>query len=313
MTQHRVSRSRLAAFGLAAMVALAPGGADARLGGGFSFGSRGARTWSAPPITSTAPRTASPFDRSTAPSSGFTRPGYSPGGLFGGGGFGRGLLGGLVGAGLLGMLFGNGMFGGLGGGSSMIGLLLQLALLYFGVKFAMNWFASRRQMAGAPGAGFGAPSGFTPTGFGGGAPQPNPTVPITLPPENFQAFERLLDTLQSAYGREDVAALRQCATPEMASVLERQIADNARRGVVNRVSNARLLQGDLSEAWREGGEEWATVAMRFTILDVTQERATGRIVAGDPNHPTEATELWTFRRAAGAGPNAWSLSAVQQA
>jgi len=44
---------------------------------------------------------------------------------------------------------------------------------------------------------------------------------------------------------------------------------------------------------------------------VTQERDTGKIVGGDPAQPTQSTELWTFRRRAGAGPQGWTLSAIQ--
>ena len=40
------------------------------------------------------------------------------------------------------------------------------------------------------------------------------------------------------------------------------------------------------------------------------DKATGRIVDGDPERLVEATELWTFRRD-GGGP--WKLSAIQQA
>src|SRR3954463_10850236 len=104
---------------LAVPLVLAISAADARVGGGSSSGSRGTRTFTAPPSTSTAPGSAQPFNRT------FTQPG-SPGvaaPATAGGGFfnrpGRGLLGGLaagfLGAGLLGMLFGGGMFGGLGG------------------------------------------------------------------------------------------------------------------------------------------------------------------------------------------------------
>lgn len=52
--RHFSLRSAIA-LGLAAMLALAPAVAEARAGGGFSFGSRGGRTFSAPPITSTIP------------------------------------------------------------------------------------------------------------------------------------------------------------------------------------------------------------------------------------------------------------------
>ena len=69
------------------------------------------------------------------------------------------------------------------------------------------------------------------------------------------------------------------------------------------------MQGDLAEAWREGGADYATVAMRFEIIDTMVERTTGRIVAGDPAKPELVTEVWTFRRPTGG---AWQLSAIQQ-
>jgi predicted lipid-binding transport protein (Tim44 family) len=46
----------------------------------------------------------------------------------------------------------------------------------------------------------------------------------------------------------------------------RSLAANASRGLINRVTDVKLLQGDLAEAWREGRTEHATVAMRFIRL-----------------------------------------------
>jgi predicted lipid-binding transport protein (Tim44 family) len=106
-----------------------------------------------------------------------------------------------------------------------------------------------------------------------------------------------------------VSALWNLATPEMAGYLQEELNENARNGVINKSSNVRLLQGDLAEAWREGEADYATVAMRFSMNDTTVDKATGRVVAGDPNSPLEATEIWTFRRDRG-GP--WKLSAIQQ-
>ena len=74
------------------------------------------------------------------------------------------------------------------------------------------------------------------------------------------------------------------------------LSDNAKRGVRNEVSGVKLLQRDLSEAWRENGSDYATVAMRFSHIDATVDRATGQVVSGDRTRPTEATEFWTFRR-----------------
>jgi len=105
--------------------------------------------------------------------------------------------------------------------------------------------------------------------------------------------------------------MRMMSTPEMASYFDDELEANRRKGVVNRVSNVKLLSGDLAEAWREGGDEYATVAMRFALNDVMEDRATGKVLPGSPG-PSEATEAWTFRRDAGAGQRGWKLSAIQQ-
>ena len=59
--------SYLLATVAALSLALAPGLADARAGGGSSSGSRGSMTCSAPPTTRTAPTAAQPMQRSMTP------------------------------------------------------------------------------------------------------------------------------------------------------------------------------------------------------------------------------------------------------
>lgn len=285
--------------------------ADARAGSGFSSGSRGSFTFSRPPSTSTAPKPAAPIERSyTQPTAPSYSPSYAPASGFGGGlfsGFGGGLLGGLLGAGLFGMLFGNGFFGGMGGGMSFFGLILQFGLIYFAVKFLFGLFARRM----APmGAGFGPIPQPAPTGFGGGSgfQSSAPSVrQVTIDQADYAVFEEKLHAVQDAYSREDLDALRGVATPEMVAYFAEDLARNAGQGLINRVSDVRLLQGDLAEAWGEGATEYATVAMKFSLIDTMIERMSGRVVSG--GHPEEVTELWTFRRD-GSGP--WMLSAIQQ-
>jgi predicted lipid-binding transport protein (Tim44 family) len=145
-------------------------------------------------------------------------------------------------------------------------------------------------------------------GFGGySAGTPGGRVDITQ--TDYQAFERLLGEIQTAYSNEDIAALRSRVTPEMLSYFSEQLSENASRGVVNQVSGVRLLQGDLAEAWREGSTEYATVAMRFGLTDRTIDRASGRLVDGSES-PQEVTEVWTFMR---VPSGQWVLSAIQQA
>ena len=310
--------------------------ADARVGSGRSSGSRGTQTYSAPPSTRTAPNTAAPMERT------MTRPGQpgavgrqaapttQPGGFFNRPGLLGGLAAGFLGAGLFGLLFGHGLFGGLGGLASMLGLLLQIGLVVIVATLAWRWWQRRQQpaMAGGPSlreiggggdgrGGDGRPmaSGLGGFGqFGGGAGAYGGGVapamrPLELEPGDFDTFERLLGDVQTAYSREDLNALKAHATPEMVSYFAEDLAANASRGVVNQVSDVKLLQGDLSEAWHENDAEYATVAMRFSLVDKTVDRNSGRVVEGS-DRPDEATELWTFRRAPG---QQWMLSAIQQA
>ena len=297
---------------------LAPTVADARLGGGGSFGSRGGRTFSMPSATPTAPRMA-PIQRSqtAAPFNGGSSFGGARPGFFGGG-FGRGLLGGFLGAGLFGMLFGGGLTGGLGGGFSLIGLLLQLGLLFLAFRFITGFFRNRQPAFGGPASGS---SGMFGGGmFGGGgnrSPAPGPArpvgVPITIGPDDYQAFERRLIESQAAYSSGNVPDLRRVATAEMAGNFEQELSDNQRQGVVNRISDVHLVSGDLSEAWREGSSDYATVAMRFSLIDVTLDQRSNQVVSGNATTSQNVTEVWTFTRPSGAPPQAWVLSAIQQA
>ncbi len=157
--------------------------AEARRASG-GFGSRGTRTFSAPPSTSTAPGQTAPINRSMTPNTqqNQTTPGAAqparPGaqapqqsrGLFGG------MMGGLMGGLLMGGLFGMLMGGGFGGMAGFFGMLLQVALIGLLVMFAMRFFASRRQ--GQPafgGAGGSQRTDHSGSSFNGG-PQAGPSA-----------------------------------------------------------------------------------------------------------------------------------------
>ena len=287
--------------------------ASARVGSGFSFGSRGARTFSAPSATPTAPQGASPIQRSmTSPNANiFSRP---SGGFFSGG-FGRGLIGGFIGAGLFGLLFGNGLFGGLGGGMSILGLLLQIGLLFLLFKLVMGFVRGNRPAfqgaSNRSGLGQGGAAGFA--GFGGGQAGAPRETKLDITPADFGVFEQRLAAIQTAFGAEDFEHLRALATPEMASFFAEDLAANAKKGLVNKVSGVTFLQGDLAEAWREPQSEYATVAMRFSLIDTMADRVSGKLVSGDPAVPQQVTEVWTFARRPGGAPSDWKLSAIQQA
>lgn len=302
---------------------LAAGHAEARAGRGGGFGSRGARTFQAPPPTPTAPKPAQPIQRSTTPQPspgvGQATPGPAatqaarPGFFSGRGGF----MGGLIGAGLFGMLLGYGLFGGLGSLASIIGLLLQVALVVILVRFAFLWFQRRNQPAYAGATGpvpplrrdAAAPANHLAGGGATtGATKGRELVPVTQ--ADLDTFERALGEVQNAYGSRDLAVLDRLATPEMVGFLAEELAQDEKRGVVNHIADVKLLQGDVAESWHEQGRDYATLAMRFGMRDWTTAQASGAVVEGDPERQVEATELWTFVRPRGG---AWQLAAIQQA
>ncbi|WP_062113593.1 Tim44 domain-containing protein [Aureimonas sp. AU40] len=307
--------------------------AEARRGG--SFGSRGGRTYQSAPATNTAPSVA-PVQRS------MTTPGQATGaaaaarpaagqrsGLFGGG-FGGAMMRGLLIGGLFGLLMGSG-FGGLAG---MLGLLVQVALIGLLVMLALRFFRSRSGQtaaAGGPNPASGNRSmyegrdpnnGRSPAsgglgGMGGlGSRSAASTKPgkggdeIGISEQDLNIFESRLKALQAAYSREDYEALREIATPEIVSYLSEELAQNASRGVRNEARDVELLQGDVAESWREGTRDYATVAMRYGMIDVVRDRQSGRVVEGDESKRVESTEIWTFVRERGTE---WKLSAIQEA
>ena len=136
--------------------------------------------------------------------------------------------------------------------------------------------------------------------------------PLQLGDADFGAFEKLLGDIQTAYGRNDLKALETRTTPEMLSYFAGELDQNRRNGQRNEIGAPKLLQGDLSEAWREGNDEYATVAMRYSLTDAMVDAASGSVVSGSRTEPQEITEIWTFRRPLGARPEAWELSAIQQ-
>lgn len=314
----------VAAFALTAMVAL-PDDAEARRKG--SIGSRGARTYNAPPTTAVAPRTTAPVQRSmtekpaasatrgqTQTQAGRTAPARS-------GGMAKGLIGGLLAGGLIGALLG----GGLGslGGAGMLTALIQVALIGGLIWLLLRMFRRKPALATAHA---GAHHREMASPFGGFAPRPAPQQPfsrafspapvpvageeIEIGNADRQDFERLLSEVQNAYANEDFSRLRELTTPEVMSYFAEELSQNATAGRRNSVSGTTLIDAEVAEAWREESADYATIAMRYESIDLMLDRNSGAVLEGDPEQPTRTVELWTFRR---AFDGHWRLSAIQEA
>jgi predicted lipid-binding transport protein (Tim44 family) len=196
---------------------------------------------------------------------------------------------------------------GLGFGG-LFGVLFQLIILFFIVRWLLRRFILGRGGAfqsqpGAPQPGAPQPSIFGPAATPGVA-----VAPLQLTPADRQAFAQCLVYVQQAWGAGDLNAIAQAATPEMMGYFRDQLATLSRQGLRNRVANVSVDGMELSEAWTEGDTDFATVAMRFSMLDVTEDAA-GRVVDGSPTVRALVTEIWTFTRRRGGH---WILAAIQQ-
>lgn len=315
MRKFRLSTTALALLCAVSLGAL--GTADARPGGGSSIGSRGSHTWSAPPRTSITPGWARPMDQSVTP-----RPSPNYGNASGYAaqrpmaGFGAptyrppypvrhpflsGFAGGFLGAGLFGLLSGHGFMSGMSGGTSFFGFLLQVLIIGALIAFFLHRLGNRGQTS---------PTDLSSTGGATPFSSTSGNIPVTLSNDDYLSFQRLLLDIQAAWSAQNMRALSSMATPEMTGYFNAQLSDLASRGARNIVSNVRFLRGDLSEAWREGTLTYATVAMNYSMTDVTTD-SLGNVIDGSSTEPVTVTELWTFVRADGRGN--WILSAIQQA
>ncbi len=329
-------RSRLFTVLLAAVVAGGPilmaFDAEARAGKGSSFGSRGSRTFdnngAAPmqrsvtpapqqtaPAQQAAPAQAQPGPAMQQPAAGMAA--KKPG-MFGSG-FGGMLMGGLIGAGLGALIFGGNFLG--EGFAGFLGFALQMLLVFFVVRFVIGLI--RRKMATPQQQ----PPRPEPYAYAGQAPQNQPQnqqpmgglggggqgfrvtrVEIPIGQDDLNRFQAVLTEVQTAWSNDDEAALKRLCTPELAGYFAEQLAENRAQGVRNVIGNVVLLKGDLDESWLEDGQEFCTVTMRYSMTD--HDEQDGKVVSGNADIPTEATEVWTFTRPKGGE---WTLSAIQQA
>jgi predicted lipid-binding transport protein (Tim44 family) len=302
--------------GTAVLAGPLAGLAEARAGSGGFSGSRGSRSFSAPRSP------AAPLAPAPAPS----RPGTPgaapaparPGGLLGGLG---GMLGGLLLGGLIGsLLFGGGFAGGVG--------LLEILVLG-GLAFFVMSRLRNRQPAPAVASGYGA-GAFPGTGPAAALPASGGAVVATPDDEDLARGAdaiRVMDAgfdpatvardaadlfrrLQVAWSRRDLGPVRAELTDELAAALEADLARLRAAGRINRLDRLDVRAADVTEAWQEYGQDFVTVRLRASAVDVTVDARTGALLEGDPATSVAFEEYWTLTRP--VGPGAWRLSAIQQ-
>jgi predicted lipid-binding transport protein (Tim44 family) len=291
--------------------------AEARAGGGRSGGFRGSRSYSSPARPSQPGQTQ---QRKEA-----TQPGQQPSPFAPQtGGFMRGLgtavLGGFLGSMLFSGLahgFGGGL-GGLGGsGFGMIEILLLGGLAYF-------LYRKFRSSAVATGSGSMQYQNTQP--YTQYTPSSAPEAPLandidyrsltmmdrTFNPDQFlKTAQDVFFKVQGAWNKQDTNALGALCGSELMKTWGDELTSMRSRGQQNKMENIALRQSEITEVWTENGEDYITVRLLANLLDYTVDAKTGAVITGSNSDPVQFEEYWTFSRP--VGPNAWKLTAVQQA
>ena len=80
---------------------------------------------------------------------------------------------------------------------------------------------------------------------------------------------------------------------------------------VNYLDHITIRSVQVTEAWQGSGQDFVTVHILASLMDYTIDESSKQVVEGSRTTPTKFEEYWTFVRP--VGPNAWKLSAIQQA
>lgn len=300
----------------------------ARAGKSGSMGSRGSRTYDRPIERSITP---APGPQPGLTQPGTTQPMYNPNavrpaapaaaaaapamaqqpGFFQRNPIMGGIMGGLIGAGIGSMLFGSNSAMAAASDAapmaSMFGTLLQIALIGGLIYLAMRLFRRKAQTAGGMGQ---APTYQREAMTASSSASAQRVAKEFEVSEDDQShFGRIIERVQKAWSEGNPVALRQLVTPEVAGWIGEDLARDQANGLRNVVEDVTLLKGEISETWRENGMDYATAIITFSARDYMVRLSDNEVVEGDPRHPVEATEAWTFVRGTGG---TWILSAIEQ-
>ncbi|GFO70800.1 transporter [Geomonas limicola] len=292
-------------------------GAEARVGGGGSIGSRGTRSYSRP----VAPPSQAAPSRQYAPSQQpYQQPYQQP--SFGRS-FGGSLLGGLAGGMLGGMLFRSMGFGGYGGGGGG-GIGLFEILLLAGIAYMIYRFVKKNRVSDS---GYGEPGRVIQMNDYQSQSQGLNYAPQRDELADGLAYIRQMDPsfdeqrfndnvmdmffkIQGAWMNRDLSGVRSLLTEEMRGILQNDVDRLLGEKRVNRLENIAVRTVEISEAWQESGQDYITALIYANLLDYTTDDTTGQVVAGSKTDPVKFEEFWTFTRAVGNNP--WKLSAITQ-
>jgi predicted lipid-binding transport protein (Tim44 family) len=276
--------------------------ADARAGGGRSFGSSGSRSSAAPTRSYSGSSSQQSAQSPVQPA---------------GGGFLRSMGGGILGGMLTGMLFSSLGFGGTGGGLGGSGIGIFEILLLGGIAYLIYSMVIRKRRDA--GLTYQAPplqqgtyqnQGGYPVLADNGVDQLRRTDP-SFDEDRFK--ETVMDIffkVQGCWTNRNLSAGNSLLTDEMKGIFQEDIDKLIKDKKSNRLENIAVRKVEIVEAWLESGLDYVKALFTANLLDYTLDDATGNVVSGSNTDPVKFEECWTFTRTNASA--SWRLSAISQ-
>ena len=277
--------------------------ADARAGGGRSFGGGSSRSYGAP-------------SRSYS-GAGNAAPNRQPGQMQqpAGGGFLRSMGGGILGGLLGGMLFSSLGFGGNGGGFGGGGIGMFEILLFAGIGYMIFTMIRRRRESGLAYETTSQQGTYQNQGgylalVDDGLDQLRRSDPSFDESRFKETSMDIFFTIQGCWTNRNLSAGNHLLADEMKNIFQQDIDKLLKDKRSNKLENIAVRKVELVEAWHESGMNYVKALFTANLLDYTIDDATGDVVAGNKTEPVKFEEYWTFMGTNGS--NAWKLTAIGQ-
>ncbi len=144
----------------------------------------------------------------------------------------------------------------------------------------------------------------------GGLLQIHQADPNFTPEAFLQGANAAFEMIVSAYARGDQAALRPLLSDEVFENFNRAIEARKQAGEICQSELLRIVSADFEDSRLDGQK--ATITIRFVSQQlIVVKDAEGKVVEGDPSHPVQIIDLWSFARDTHAANPNWLLVATR--
>ncbi len=124
--------------------------------------------------------------------------------------------------------------------------------------------------------------------------------PFFTEAEMREKVSNLYSEMQRAWEAQDWEPMRVRLTDDLYSQMARQLQELINRGQINRIERIAVMNVALKEFFQDDQYDNLVIRLTARITDYTLDRATGKVVSGDPKKEKFMTYEWTMIRTVGS-------------